>query len=856
MANLYLSSGDNLSGLTFGGNVFGAAGSESVSYTGAATGIVVDQNVEEVKLANATSAYSYQQQGNQLVILSGTTVVATIGVQGDANGTLISFANGRVEAKFVPGTPPTITLGGTTVPTTAGPVVPAVIDGSGGTGSQTLVLTAGPDTLTGSGGADIFNALPVNASGVAATTLSDFDTLDGGTGEDTLNIYTTGANNTTLPATFAAKNIEIVNVFNAGAAAALGDVSKYGAELKQFNQNVAAAAVTNLGATQTAGFKSVNSAISVAPTAAAASVNIALESYGEGNTITVDGSAATSTLNAVTVSGTVKDTNVDGTIAATTVAVTAGKDVQTLSVNSALKTTLTVTKNAASTKDITTVDASASAGAITYVAATTVTTVKSGAGNDVITIQTATLKDDTATTTVDETVSALVETGAGKDTINIATTGTGATTVNAGDGDDTVNLNDRGTGKLTVNLGAGNDTFNVAVGKAVSAGDVIDGGDGKDTLLLSIVGASNIASFSNFEVFDAKGLNAALDVDILASKNTVTEFVTTGALGAAAELINVGAGVGYRVTADTDANDIVFTQKTGGALTITLDIDEPATTVAGTTTAATDRDATVTATNATAITAVFDSAFFDKATGVGDNATDLNITGTKATALTITSGGANAVNNLDYTVGDGTSAGLLSTVTITGTQALTLNLIEGAKASSVGVDASGLSGALTFDLLDLKAASAATTFDGGVIKLGTGADILTAAVAGGLAKNSTVVGIQKGTAEDLTAAGVADTIKITGAVQAADVTTGTYTVKDGLLTFLGAGPATLTDAFNTAKTVAAVNEALVFNYLGDSYIFAEGADNAVATDDVLIKLQGTTGLAGLDTYAANSVYVF
>lgn len=47
----------------------------------------------------------------------------------------------------------------------------------------------------------------------------------------------------------------------------------------------------------------------------------------------------------------------------------------------------------------------------------------------------------------------------------------------------------------------------------------------------------------------------------------------------------------------------------------------------------------------------------------------------------------------------------------------------------------------------------------------------------------------------------------------------------------------------------------MFRYRDDSYVFAERS-NASETDDMLIKLAGTPRLAGLDTFAADSVYLF
>lgn len=728
---------------------------------------------------------------------------------------------------------------------------------------RAITLTAGADSITGTAGNDTINALTVNAAGTAATTFSAFDVIDGGAGTDTLNVYSdnTGNVNDTFPSTVTVKNVEIVNILNANAAAGVfGDASKYEG-VQQLWQVGFADNVTKLAATTTAGFKTVDANVSVAPTDAAASVAIALDNYGEGRTITVDGSAAAATLNAVTVSGTVKDTNADGTVAATTVAVATGKDVESVAVTTAVKTTLTVTENAASgaTKDVRTVDASASTGAVTFAGSVTggtagsVATIKGGSGDDTLTIVTATLKDD-ASTAADETVSALVEGGAGKDDITINTTGTGTTTVNAGDGNDTVTLTADGSGKLTVNLGAGNDTFTGA--GSVAGTDLIDGGDGSDSLLLKMVGAANIAAFQNFEVFDAAGLAKTLDVDILATKNTVTEITASADVGASAVLTNLGAGVGYRVTGDTAiANALTLTQKTAGALTVTLDIDETGTTAA--TTASTGRDAAVVASNATSVKAVFDSAFVGAATGAGDNATSLTITGTKATSLEVVSGGANASNTLLYTGGDDATASkgdLLTSVTISGDRAVNFDYTAADATEITSINASALTGALTFNLNDLKAT--------GTLTLGSGDDAITAqtgvASAGTVAAMRAISSIEKGTAENSTIQSNYDVIKLAGAVQAADVAaTATHTVKDGLFTFNGTGPATLDAAVASVAGVIGANEAVVFEYVGNSYIYAEGATDGGA-DDVLIKLTGVTGLAGLDDVnaAGGNLYVF
>lgn len=574
------------------------------------------------------------------------------------------------------------------------------------------------------------------------------------------------------------------------------------------------------------------------------------------------GADATVTAAAPTIQGAATSTT--AAAASLGLNVTAGKDVESLTVNTAVATTLTVTENAgsAAAKDVKTLDASASAGAITFGGSVTggtagsLATIKTGTGADTVTIATATLKDDAATTTVNEAVSALVETGAANDTVTINTSGTGTTNVEAGEGNDTVTLTADGSGILTVNLGAGNDTFKGA--GAVSATDVINAGDGTDTLLLNMVGAANIGAFSNFETFDAAALAKTLDVEILAAKNTVTEFVASADVGTSAVLTNVGAGVGYRVTGDTTVgNALTLTQKTAGALTVTLDIDEAATTVAGFDSGAkTNVDAAVIASNATSLKAVFDSAFKD-AVIVGDasdNLTNLTLTGTKATSLEVVSGGAFAINDLVYTSGDDATAGkgdLLTSVTISGDRAITVAITEASTSEVTAINASALTGALTISTAELKAESAANKFDGGVLTLGSGADVIT------VTQGAAIAGLTKGTAEDATAQGAFDVLKTGGAVeQAADdvSTTDPVSVKDGLLTFNGTGPATLDAALALVATQLGngnAGAAVAFEYVGNSYVYVD-----LATD-VVVKLTGVTGLTGLDEVGTtNNLYVF
>lgn len=700
------------------------------------------------------------------------------------------------------------------------------------------------------------------------TTLNSVDSIDGGAGTDTLFIEvksdgaSTPANlNGTLQGTI--KNIEIVNIDQTAAISGSPmavDASKLGSAAQQVWQIGQAGAVTNLASTTTAGFKNVSADVSAAAATGVASVAVALDGLADSNgstpaatVVAVSGDA----LNAVTVTGTVKDGNDTGTtVDKIALAATVGKDVQTLTVSSAVGATVTVTTDSTSTKAFTTLDASGSAGAVAFAgtsvdnASTPVTgykvaTVKTGSGNDSVTL----VADTNAASGSTAAVGATVDTGAGNDTITIDTANsslsstTGTTTVEAGAGDDSVSITTRSSGKLTVNLGDGTDSFTSSV--AILGTDAIDAGAGSDTLLLSLVGSANVGAFSNFDVFDVKGMTANLDLDILNAKNTVTEIVGSGAVspssGTNVSLLNVGAAVNFRATADMGStNTVTLTQKTAGALTVTLDADETGTADTTIDTA----DTSVIASNATSLKAVFDTSYLATITGEttsGDNVSTITLDGAAATSLEVVSGGALSSNVLVYTDSASTT-GKLASMTITGDRALDLTFSASGTSSLATVDASAQTGGLTFSLANLK--------DTGTVKLGTGTDVITVTTAStGATGFESIQNFEK-TAAVAVSTATADATAAAAAITAADklalgtaavanansgVTTGT--IDKGVLTFTGAGPATLADAIGIANSAAeTAGEAVAFEYVGNSYVFVQG------TTDIVVQLTGITGV--------------
>ena len=97
-AKAYLGAVDVFTVTNSGTWVYGAAGGdEVVTIANGTTGIVLDQHIERVQFPLALNAYTFRQTGNKITVYNstGATLIATATVQGDADGTVLSFSNGK-----------------------------------------------------------------------------------------------------------------------------------------------------------------------------------------------------------------------------------------------------------------------------------------------------------------------------------------------------------------------------------------------------------------------------------------------------------------------------------------------------------------------------------------------------------------------------------------------------------------------------------------------------------------------------------------------------------------------------------------------------------------------------------------
>lgn len=641
---------------------------------------------------------------------------------------------------------------------------------------ETFNLTAGPDTLTGTNLNDTFNALTVRADGTDATTLSAFDSIDGGAGEDTLNIYTTNTLNAAFLTSATVRNVEIVNIFNSQGAAAFGNAANFEG-VEQLWQIGAAADVTNLQASTVAGFRNTaQDTLNVTAANGVSSATVQLENVADttlaaGNAVAlnVDGNA----LDTVTVGGSIAAGTNDPATQQLQLDVTAGNDVTALTVNTAVNTALTFTG-----ADVNSIDASGSTGGVEFAGDTDVTNLQTGEGNDRVMLNTA----FTAAIT-----SASVSTGAGDDVITINTT-TGAA---------------RGT--VTVDAGEGDDTVIVQNLAQLSTRSVIDGGEGSNTLQTN--GGTLVADnytllnnlFTNFEnlvfttasTFDASRL-ADYKSFTLQAVSTVTKVADDQALIAGANLTATAAGydgvtdpanVVYAGTLDITATATATVTAQAEAVNLTVNATEAAATAA--TLVGDVQEATININNFVGATAAaFQAASVTVATVVGADTLDA------LTSLTLAGNGAATVTN-------GADTALVTV------DASALNTVDGNGDAATG---------LTYSSSNALAET---------ITLGDGVDALTMNVSTVAAMDS-IINFNTAADEGIY---VGDTL--------AFGTAGT-----GAFTSLGTIEASSFDlALIDVVGNAAVSDGVVFDFGGDTYVF-QSADTTLDDGDSLIQLVG------------------
>lgn len=684
----------------------------------------------------------------------------------------------------------------------------AEIDGN--LAGDTFTLTTGADEFTGGTGADTFIAQSIDA------VISSFDKLDGGRGNDTLNIFSSTAkpNNFVGTSNVSISNIETININNDGGANFGNvDASKFVGATAINQVGEAAGDVSNLLSATTAGFNgTLGGNLSVTAAADATSATVALTNVSDNVAdLTVKGAD----LDSVTVTGTLVDTD-DDDLDALSLKVTASATATTLTVNTAVDTALTVTG-----AKVATVDASGSTGAITLVGATTVANVSTGEGKDEVQLKT-TLSDDVT--------SATLSTGAGNDKLDVTgVTVAGGTkadvsvTVDAGEGDDTISVGAAAVA-LSVTGGAGNDVITLAAIDSVTEDDLVDGGEGTDTLSVAakaLVAEDYILLEEVLVGFEGIEFTGAAAASIDASRMSAYKDITFN---------NTAASTITKVAADQHLTTSVALTATAAGHVVGNPAATPAvaSTYAGTLNITATATAAVTA-NAETVNLVVEAD--DNDDGNADTAT-VTLTGDAKTAnVTLTSAADDAGTADDASDDEVDVAGLvlttaqtatgndsLSSLTISGTG--TAVIINSANTALVSVDASALTNAdaagdsvlaLTYTTSNTKAET---------IKLSGGLDDVTinagASTYGKGAGFDTIhnLTLDVTLSDELTVVGAA------GVFKAAEVSG---------------------SSFNLAMTNAAASadDSIVFHFGGNTYVYGDlGTAGTLDDADILVKIVG------------------
>jgi hypothetical protein len=728
----------------------------------------------------------------------------------------------------------TLTTAKAGLATTAG----AIIDGSSGVGS-TYNSNISVDTFAGTAGNDTINILSINpTTGAATSTLGSFDSFTGGAGKDVANIYSDAGINNAQVGTFA--GIETINIYNASATAA----DQFGAGTVDASKFVGATAVwqlgnagavTGLAATTTAGFNGTKDVV-VDVTATGATANVALKDVAGaavGNAITL--SAAGTKLTGLNISGNIVKNDTSSKAAAAAVVATAvvAEDATTFTLNTAVNTEL-VLDDSGSTDEVTTLAAGASTGAVKFVGDAAVTSITTGSGKDTVTLAsglTATIK------------SASVSTGAGNDNITVTAASAvagGAVTVDGGAGNDKISVTFDANVKYTIAGGAGDDTVVITSGNAAEA-DVVDGGDGTDTIAMAskltayvagdyLVYTKVLKNFEGIEFTTALTGTAAFDASqVAAIKNFTLDAGGTIAGVLADQNVTTSdnltvTAAGYTAAGATAAHSgtVYSTTALTGALKVFVDTDAK----------------TVTA-NANSVALTVDAIDGDVGTTLtGDVKTaSVALNNTEDGVASLSIAVATTTTGADATKGASTALGELTSLTLTGDGSAIVTNTGGTFSTKLTtIDASGLNsvdvdGKVADGLTFTSANTAAET-----VKLGGGLDhiTLTSSTYGatGANKIDTVTGLNlvldaTGTALD---AAKSDTLVINGGLSAVKWTT---TATDLDVAILSAIAADVADA---------AHDAVVFTFGGNTYVVSDAATGTVGSldaGDTVVRLTGT-----------------
>ncbi|QEI08661.1 DUF4214 domain-containing protein [Pigmentiphaga aceris] len=369
--------------------------------------------------------------------------------------------------------------------------------------ASNLSLTTGQDTKTGTAGDDVFDAKQING----LDTLTAGDVLDGGAGIDTLNVSLSSS--TGAAATL--RNIEIVNLTPVGSNVLLDLGSLTG--LQQANivnipidsqvriENVGAAALS-ISARDFASFASSKVSFT-GSTASTLKLSFDRLAYSLSTPLQLTLEAQASAIDVITESSSVELLKTANSA-----------DIREVKVTATSYSSLKLSERDAS--KVTSITVSGT-GSVEF------------SGRELSALETLVVGDGGVTLKSIGSNALDINTGRGNDTI--AVNGASVRTLNVGGGADFITVNGNALASdALINLGSGNDILSVLTG--MEDGAEIDGGDGDDTLNLTLISPLSLAPIlRNIETVNVSAQVAGAGVDLAGSGARVIQ-VTGGTFGA------------------------------------------------------------------------------------------------------------------------------------------------------------------------------------------------------------------------------------------------------------------------------------------------------------------------------------
>ena len=653
-------------------------------------------------------------------------------------------------------------------------------------------------------------------------TLNLPDTVDGGAGTDSMNVILATAAST-LPAA-SIKNVENFFLRNVASTVAQDFTSIVGEKQVWTSASAANTIVTGVGKDATLGVKDTATNLTATYDAgsfgAASTLNLALSNAGTkvGAVVT----RSTVTVGQATAAGTATGVAIDAaganyvTLATGANSVSAAGGIKTLTVTGAGTVDVDVASalNATTLKaDLTKVDASANTGGVTIELANVDVVVTGGAGADVVTLANAAALSN----------------------------------------------------KAGINLGAGNDKLlnNASAGLGTSA--VLDGGDGTDTIVASLLQVGNQANIKNWEVLDLVGETRTIDASLFTASNFQSVALSGNLTGNTVVQKLSGAALNATITAGSGAFDLTAqlangATSTADAANITFGASANATLQSFKSTGIETYNIVsggATAAVANAITTLSDSLnTTSKVVITGANALTIGGITTNTAATTATADVASALTTIDgsaatgnLTITAGASALIGATAfntTYTGLSITTGTgndvIVSAAKNAVISTGAGDDTITITGSGASVNT-GAAKTAAGDVVNFGGtnqsatfGAELQKAVIQAGAAagatldKMTTITGAAKGDIIDLSA----------------NLTTATNVDAITNVTTVVGGAASLTAALNLAADAGGVQadgSIVYFNWVdGNTYLVGEkigAADGLLNAADAVVKLVGT-----------------